>query len=125
MKEGRITIKRKMINGRQWVVTEQDTQIIVRGIGFLFRAGEKANGMSIPKWIKPLTVLSQPKYDVAGFLHDKIYATGGDIQGLTFTRKASDVLFRHHLRQIGAPFVDRWLAYFYVRLFGKHGWRTK
>ena len=72
---------------------------------------------SIPKWLRWL-----PGYDPTdprlrmAIIHDACYS----LQNMP--REDADWLFRSGLKADGVPFVQRWLMYFAVRLFGRKAW---
>jgi len=85
-------------------------------------AGFKYDGASVPR---PLWSVSGIRPDglirAAALIHDFIYRSAG-WDGL-YTRKETDVLFRHMIREAGLGWWTAVRAYRAVRMFGWIPWR--
>lgn len=91
---------------------------------FSFQKGFKCDGLSVPKlfrWFLPSWDKKNMLYNLAGVLHDALYANKGFNK---FTRDDSDAIFRGLLRISGCNRGHASTADFMLCWFAKNHWGT-
>lgn len=102
-------------------VLDHRCRIVIDDRRFTIPAGFKWDGASIPRvfWASFGTPFDS-EHEIAGMLHDAIYA--GVVEGVT--REEADKLYRLLLRACGQGMIKALLEYLAVRRFGKSHWMT-
>lgn len=89
---------------------------------FAFKKGFICDGLSVPKafqWFLPRWLDKNMLYNLAGAVHDSLYADKGY---KIFTRDDSDAIFRGLLRMAGCNRFHASMADFMLGIFAKSHW---
>ncbi len=106
--DGKIVVEE--ISDERWALTESVTYA-GNTETFVVPAGFQTDFASVPRifvWLLP----RYGKYTKAAILHDWLCAR---VREGTFDRADADGLFRRSMRELGVPFVRRWLMWAAVR----------
>lgn len=89
---------------------------------FSFKKDFKCDGLSVPsylQWFLPRWIDKNMLYNLAGVVHDSLYASKGY---KVFTRDDSDAIFRGLLRMAGCNRFHASMADFMLGIFAKSHW---
>lgn len=100
------------------------------GVRITIPRGTKSDLLSCPRLI--WTTLDLPPdsvYRAAAYIHDYLYANGGEILGRfgtwKYTRLDADKILLEAMERLGIPWLKRKECYYAVRLFGGGHWNNQ
>lgn len=86
----------------------------------------RSDGPSVPRALRWVTGdVTRPDIMRAGLIHDELYGTHADDQGVELDRATADRVFREVLMVCGYPRWRSWLCWAAVRVGGSSAWRAQ